>query len=514
MKKGKLKDYIYKSSFSSVLKAVADEEKNKFLAVASLDALKKLIPSDAFSIGKEDLLPIAANACVVNLVNKNDDVIDTETTLVVYKHFINKFIDMEHDRTRIIGHIVASELSAFDANYLIGAGSDIITEESVKGKLAPFNISLAGYLYRLIEPSHIDGIVDANDPNDPNYMTYSLSWELGFDTYKLAIGSPSLTDAEIIDDPTIIEKLSPLLRMNGGSGKMEDGRRIYRYIYGDVLPLGVGITFSPAAPVKGIIVQEAIANIVEDSSIPLELSSLESISKENDEIISQKGINDVNNNNKENQSIMRKKILSSIAELKDLTDENIGEYSVASLKGVLDADILKISEEWSSRVQVEKDALAAANLASEEAKRESAANKERIDAITLELQTLKDAQALAEKEDKFNGRMSHLDNEYNLDDDDRVSIASDIKDLDEAAFDKWLSSFAKYAKNKNKAFILENTPAPKPEAIASVTDPKDALDNVVADGNQAGVANTIVIEETLLSKYANAFSPENVKFTK
>ena len=54
-----------------------------------------------------DLLPVAFNACVVNRVNKNGDVINTATALDICKNFINKPINVEHNRSNIVGVILS-----------------------------------------------------------------------------------------------------------------------------------------------------------------------------------------------------------------------------------------------------------------------------------------------------------------------------------------------------------------------------------------------------------------------
>lgn len=42
------------------------------------------------------------------------------------------------------------------------------------------------------------------------------------------------------------------LRAYGGSGKLDDGSKIYRLLRGDIYPLGIGFTTTPAADVKGL----------------------------------------------------------------------------------------------------------------------------------------------------------------------------------------------------------------------------------------------------------------------
>ena len=55
-----------------------------------------------------DLLAVAFNAAVVNRFNKNGDGIDSETAVAVKDYFVHKPTNIEHDRDKIVGHIVSA----------------------------------------------------------------------------------------------------------------------------------------------------------------------------------------------------------------------------------------------------------------------------------------------------------------------------------------------------------------------------------------------------------------------
>ena len=114
----------YTTIFSSKIKPLVSEEKDKYLAMASLLEVSDFVP-ELDTDTNIDLLPIAFNACVANRVNKNGDVIDTETALEIYKNFINKPINIEHTRQKVIGTILTAGFSEF--------GTDKpLSEEQVK----------------------------------------------------------------------------------------------------------------------------------------------------------------------------------------------------------------------------------------------------------------------------------------------------------------------------------------------------------------------------------------------
>ena len=86
--------FKYNISFSDIrLKPMVSKEKDKYLSLASINELKKFVPNiDAEK--NIDLLPIAFDACVVNRVNKNGDVIDASVAKQILNNFVNKPINV------------------------------------------------------------------------------------------------------------------------------------------------------------------------------------------------------------------------------------------------------------------------------------------------------------------------------------------------------------------------------------------------------------------------------------
>jgi len=93
------------TSFSSNVKALVAEDKDKYLALASLVDIGSFVP-DIDTEANVDLLPIAFNACVVNRINKNGDAVDANTAISMANNFINKPINLEHQRDRVVGTIL------------------------------------------------------------------------------------------------------------------------------------------------------------------------------------------------------------------------------------------------------------------------------------------------------------------------------------------------------------------------------------------------------------------------
>ena len=126
----------YTTIFSSTIKPLVSEEKDKYLAMASLLEVADFVPN--LDTDKNiDLLPIAFNACVVNRVNKNGDVIDTSTALEIYEGFVNKPINIEHNRQKIIGTILTAGYSEFGTDKPLTKEEAILQIKYHEEKTAP-----------------------------------------------------------------------------------------------------------------------------------------------------------------------------------------------------------------------------------------------------------------------------------------------------------------------------------------------------------------------------------------
>jgi multidrug efflux pump subunit AcrA (membrane-fusion protein) len=205
------------------------------------------------------------------------------------------------------------------------------------------------------------------------------------------------------------------------------------------------------------------------------------------------------------------KTLNSFAELSSLDDTSKLEYSLANNRDLFSAEIERVAKEYKEKIEAEKniatDALAKANQSVEDLQKAQA----ELDQIKAELNTIKQAQANLEAQTVFNDRMSALDAEYELDEEDRASLASDIKDLDEAGFEKFVNSFKKYAKNKSKAFLASlNTSTASTSTASDATVVADALDNATTKEGQTVPNTATASEKSLEEKYKDAFSKDNV----
>jgi hypothetical protein len=423
-----------------------------------------------------DLLPVAFNAAVVNRVNKNGDVIDTDTAVASYKDFINKPINIEHNRERIVGVILTAGFSEF--------GSDAsLSEEQVKDLKGPFNITLGGVIWKIANPNLADKIEESSDATSNKYQSVSASWELGFNDYNVVMidgESKNIEDGALISDASEIESIKNNLRAFGGSGKLDKTKSIYRKVIGNVVPLGIGLTETPAADVKGI------ATLKSEASVEIEQ---ENISK----------IDNLNVNTYNDNKVMK------IQSIKDITDESLKQATASQISDLIEQELKVASEKFAAEKATVEQSLKAANekydtlaAAQDTLQKEIAALKASLEAAESEKQAI-----LANE--KFNERMNAFDAEYDLDSETRQVLASDIAGLDDDSFAAYKNKMAVFMKNKKKGEKKEAPEGPKEAMSASAS---EVIEQAAANGEKKTAvipATSTASEDSLFNKYKQAF---------
>ena len=184
--------YKYITSFEESI-AVQQNDSDQLISSASLDSLKQLAP-DSIDFEKNiDLVGVAFNAAVANRFNKNGDGIDTATALAIKDYFIHKPTNIEHQKQKVVGHVVGASLSSYGDNQVIEA-------QEASNTSSPFNIALSAVVYKTVNPEFAELIEKSADKDSDLYQTVSASWEIGFNNYAIAVGSKNLEEARIIPD--------------------------------------------------------------------------------------------------------------------------------------------------------------------------------------------------------------------------------------------------------------------------------------------------------------------------
>ena len=469
-------NYNYTTTFSSILRPLVSEEKDKYLALASLAQVGSFIPN-VDTEKNVDLLPVAFNAAVINRVNKNGDVIDTQTAISSYKDFINKPINIEHNRERIIGVILTAGFSEF--------GSDAsLSEDQVKDLKGPFNITLGGVIWKIANPDLADKIEDSSDVTSDKYQSVSASWELGFNDYNVIMidgESKNIEDGDLISDASQIESIKNSLKAFGGSGKVDKTKSIYRKVIGNVVPLGIGLTETPAADVKGIATHksEASVEIIE-----------ENISK----------INNLNVNKDNDNKVM------NITSIKDITDESLKQVTASQISDLIEQELKVASEKYASEKATFEQSLKSANDKYDTLAAGQDVLQKEISALKTSLQASEDEKQAIVANEKFNERMNAFDSEYDLDAETRQVLASDIAGLDDDSFAAYKNKMAVFMKTKKKG--EKEKMDDKEDSKESKASVSEVIDQAAANGEKKAAvipATSTASDDSLFNKYKQAF---------
>lgn len=447
-----------------------------------LTSLRSLLPDQEVIDENEDLLYAAFNAAVVNLINANDHGMDTETALEVSKYFVDRQLNIEHDRWNIIGHIISQGYSSFASK------TELLTAEELKDSNEPFNICLGAVIYKPSREWMAEMLEESSDKDTPYYGEFSASWEIGYDEYHILKGSKKVKDAERISDPEEIAKLAPYLRMEGGSGFLEDGTPIYALIVGKARPLGCAITSNPAAAVKGLLAaskgKEKQKNVEEASKKIAELT--EKLQLASAEILEIKTnfteLKEKEEKRKINSVIINNMKLTSLASLGEYLKSAEASVAEASIKEFLTEELRKEADKYSEQIK---------NIGTE---KETVANelktlKDSFEKLQNELEKNQNELKAQKEQQAFDIRMDEISNKFELTAEQLEAVANDIKGLDEAAYTAWNKKFALFAAKKeekktpdlSQSLASASAEAPKiPNAAAEIPPAEDEFAVIAA----------------------------------
>lgn len=469
-----MKSPKFKTSFSSKLQCVVPADTDKYLSLASLDNLKRFIPKSVYGEGKQDLLPIASNLCVLNAKNENDDALTGETGLAIYKTLINKYINIEHSRKYICGSIVDSFFSKFSEDYKNGAGSETLKPEDIKDLLEPFNIGYAGVIYRVIYPALCNFIIDSNDPQSKNFLSIGSSWEVGFEDYNIAIGGIYLKDAEIVTpaDEKKFKELNVYLKANKGTGK-KDGEYVYRVPSTEILFLGAGLTNTPASAVMGVVVpddEEELENeenedeTKENSSTATKISvtTNNDINTEDFKITLKKTIQDTVIDVLKNEPLLNLnkstvtasvenetenlKIMDKITDISQLNDETLKVIKASAITEFIETRVKEANTKFEA-LQAEKRKVDESHTS---IAAQLAEATQKIETLQKNFDELDKREKERIKIEARNIRIASLDDAYNLTNEDRQVIIADIENLSDEDYGKYEGKLKVLLKGKEK----------------------------------------------------------------
>ena len=507
--------YKYTTTFNFEVKA-CEEIAGINLSQANIENLRSLIPTSVDLKKNIDLMGVAFNAAVVNEFNKNGDGIDTKTAIDSIQQFIHKPTNIEHNKKKIVGHIVNAGFSDYSDSTIL-----INIDENEKD---PFHIALGAVVYKTVDREFFDLLQKSTDPENKMYNTVSASWEIGFSEYQIAVGSKNLKEARIISDPKEVQEMKGMLRAFGGKGVTEDGEPIYRLITGDVYPLGIGFTLKPAANVKGVISNDNKKIEIKDEPSKEEEKTQATQLKKISDKISQKIKNTVNNT-----KIMDLETL--LSEIKaSLTEKKFSEEAIAGMTATFADAIKQKDDEYKASLEAAEQEKAEIASAKEELQDSVESIKEELKAAQERIDAFEGEKAAQEAVATFNARMEEIDSIYDLQESDSSFIAEKIKGLDasEESFASLKAELEVFWASKNKEAIAKqeeaiaarveaeiekrlNTSEASEAEVTEEVDVEEALKN--AEATEESLPNNNEAQasaKTLKEKFAAAFSRENV----
>jgi hypothetical protein len=448
-------DYRYTATFETVAHVLQQPEQEKWhVSQASLRDIAGIVPPHLDIEGNPDLLYFAANGAVAGLANKNGDAISQRCALAVHRSALHKFIDVEHKRNDICGVVLHPALTRFDT-------SEPILDESTVQPTDLFNMAIVGALWKSVNPKLTNYIylVDGQTGSE----ALSLSWEIAFLYYDIAVGPRELSKARIIraEDPEF-EIYDKMLRANGGTGRDTAGQDVYRVIDGPALIVGYGIVANPAAEVRGIVALEGnVAPVKVEEAQPAAEPVAATVTTTVDTAVSagaasaapseaaaEKIITSSNEGVTPITTITMK--IESLDQLKSQwADIRVLETSAAVEDFV--AGIQKGAEEYVTKLAEKENAFKVAEEARANSEKRAAELEASLQQIRAELQQVRDAAAAAEAQAKFNQRMAAFDEKFDLDDEDRKIIAADIRALNtDEEFEAYAKKCEKLMAGKKK----------------------------------------------------------------
>jgi hypothetical protein len=495
----KMNDYKYSIKFDKlIVQATAPFEEDKYLAVASIDKLKQYLPNNSSLDVNKDLMGVAFDAFVVNRGNKNGHIINTEVALAMVENFINKPFNIEHNRKIVVGVCTGFGFSEFGS-------SKPLTYDQVKNTSEPFNVVLSRYIWKIVNPDFADELLESSDPSSNKYLSISASWELGFNEFNIAKGSKNLAESSIIDDPEQIELLKNNLKVFGGNGFSDNGDALFLNLQGSVLPLGIGFTNTPAAEVSGVLATDKDLETEEEDSDE-ESNSSSNIIKEDasEKKLDKKSVQLLNKNVKK---------IMEIKTIEDINDDSMKEVAASEVRDFIASRISDLSKEWELKVEEKENALKGIQAKNEELESKLAETLAEFEKLKLNFDALNSEIKQKEVEATFQRRMSSIDDEFNLTDEDRAIIAEDLQSLaSEEEFEKWMKKFSTFAgaKKKNNEKVSEANEQKVSEVIASEKTVEEIVSSVEAKEEVLPNASSPQ-EVSLVEKISAAFNKNSIK---
>lgn len=222
-----------------------------------------------------------------------------------------------------------------------------------------------------------------------------------------------------------------------------------------------------------------------------------------------------------------------ITKIEDITDSLLKEVTASSIVDFVAEELKKANETFLAEKSAQENELKAANEKIATVTAEHDAVKKQVEELGQKLATIEAEKEAKAKEEAFNLRMASFDEEFDLSDEDRKVLASDLKDLTEDAFSAYKSKMAVLMKEKNKTAkkakmdkeMKDHSDAQVVKASEEVAQPvaqeisttQEVVEQAVDNGSKASIEipnSAPISQPSVKEKYAAAFGLDGFELTK
>ena len=219
-----------------------------------------------------------------------------------------------------------------------------------------------------------------------------------------------------------------------------------------------------------------------------------------------------------------------ITKIEDITDSLLKEVTASSIVDFVAEELKKANETFLAEKSAQENELKAANEKIATVTAEHDAVKKQVEELGQKLATIEAEKEAKAKEEAFNLRMASFDEEFDLSDEDRKVLASDLKDLNEDAFSAYKSKMSVLMKEKNKAMkkekmakeemkasVASEEVKPSQEVAQEISTTQEVVEQAVDNGSKASIEipnSAPASQPSVKEKYAAAFGLDGFELIK
>jgi len=203
-----------------------------------------------------------------------------------------------------------------------------------------------------------------------------------------------------------------------------------------------------------------------------------------------------------------------VTNIDQITDDTLKELSASAVSDFIEDELKKASEDFHQEKSRLEESMKASLEAQTKLEEQNKTIKENLDKVNSALAEMESEKAERESQDTFNSRMSALDEQYELTNEDRQVIATQIKNLDEETFASYLEQMQVLLSSKDKETLkkAEAAEAEKASEVKASEESKveEVLDKIEEIKEEIPVSATASDPEaSVYDKYRKAFDIEN-----